>query len=220
MSDAIDLRHLLAPIKDQGRRGTCVAFAATAGHELLRMDGEDLCEEFLHWGSKQRDGFPHLVEGTTLAAAAATLADLGQPLEHHWPYDDARDFRAATYQPPATAFAAALALRVSGGSAITPTGASLLSALQVRQAVLLGVRLYSTWHFATADGEIRMPAAGTTSFGGHAVLVVGYRPDGASAGSFIVRNSWGDDWGIEGYGYLPGQYVDTYGLEAWALSLT
>ena len=62
----------------------------------LRTSGEDLCEEFLHWGAKQRDGLPRTVEGTTLAAAARTLADLGQPPEHHWPYDEARDYRAAT----------------------------------------------------------------------------------------------------------------------------
>jgi len=197
-----------------------VAFAVTAGHESLRAHGEDLCEEFLHWGAKQHDGLPWLVEGTTLAAAAAALADLGQPPEHHWPYDEARDFRAATYQPPVDALAAALALRVMGGSAITPNAVSLLHALQAGQAVLLGARLYSTWHYVTPDGEIRMPTIVMTSFGGHAVLVVGYRPDESGTGSFIVRNWWGDDWGDEGYGYLPDQYVDAHGIEAWALALT
>ena len=195
-----------------------MAFAATAGHEMLRAAGDDLCEEFVHWGAKQRDGLPRLVEGTTLAAAAATLADLGQPPEHHWPYDETRDYRAATYQPPVDALTAALALRLTGGSAITATTSALLTALQAGRAVLLGVRLYSTWHFVAPDGEIRMPSTGMISFGGHAVLVVGHRPNSGN-GWFIVRNSWGDGWGDEGYGYLPDQYVDAHGIEAWALAL-
>ena len=39
-------------------------------------------------------------------------------------------------------------------------------------------------------------AAVRTSLGGHAMLLVGY-DDGD--GTFIVRNSWGADWGDRGY---------------------
>lgn len=219
MTAAIDLRPLQLPIKDQGCRGTCVAFAATAGHEVLRASGVDLCEEFLHWGAKQRDGLPRTVDGTTLAAAVTTLIDLGQPPEHHWPYLETCDSRAVSYQPPASALSVALALRVSGGRATMPKSSLLLNSLQSGHAVLLGVRLYSTWHFVDPNGEIRMPDAWMTPLGGHAVLVVGYRPDGSGGGSFIVRNSWGDSWGDRGYGYLRDQYVDAHGIEAWALAL-
>src|SRR5579871_6198034 len=108
MTHAIDLRQLQAPIKDQGRRGTCVAFAATAAHEALRSGGaDDLCEEFLYWAARQRDGLPRATEGTTLAAAAGALADLGQPPEGHWPYDESRDCLDPAYQPSAAALAAA-----------------------------------------------------------------------------------------------------------------
>ena len=42
--------------------------------------------------------------------------------------------------------------------------------------------------------------------GGHAVMAVGYDD---SKGAFIVRNSWGTDWGIKGYFYLPYWYFTT-----------
>ena len=55
----VDLRALMAPVRDQGQRGTCLAFAVTAAHEVGRSGGsspEDLSEEALYWGCKRTDG--------------------------------------------------------------------------------------------------------------------------------------------------------------------
>lgn len=215
-----DLRDRQSPIKDQGRRGACVAFAATAGHEMLRADGEDLGEEFLHWAAKGRDGLPVTAEGTTLAAAAAALADVGQPPESLWPYDDRRDQWAPGYDPPDGVLDEAMRRRLRGGRALPPTPAALRAALDEGLAVLLGIRLYATWYAPDAEGHIALPNAGAVAFGGHAVLVVGYDAgDTGVPGHLIVRNSWGEDWGVGGYGYLPDTYVDAHGLQAWGLAL-
>jgi C1A family cysteine protease len=42
--------------------------------------------------------------------------------------------------------------------------------------------------------------------------VVGYRDAG---GSFIVRNSWGPQWGRGGYFLLPYEYVLSHRHYAW-----
>lgn len=186
----------------------------TAGHELLRDDGQYLSEEYLHWAAKQRDQLPHPEEGTTLRAAAAGLAELGQPRATLWPYDDRRDPWSPAYAPPPDAHVDAAARRVRGGGAEATTSAALKRVLDGSRAVLLGIRLFATWYKPYADGEIGLPAPGAVDLGGHAVLVVGYRSDGM----FIVRNSWGVGWGDGGYGYLPPAYVDTYGVEAWSLA--
>jgi len=47
------------------------------------------------------------------------------------------------------------------------------------------------------SGHAPMPAPGEQQVGGHAVLAVGY--DDASQW-FIVRNSWGVNWGMQGLG--------------------
>jgi len=88
--------------------------------------------------------------------------------------------------------------------------------LDAGRAVLLGIRLYATWFQTGPGGAIGLPAEGAADLGGHAVLVVGHRTDG----TFVVRNSWGVDWGDGGYGYLPAAYVDAHGVEAWSLALT
>ena len=47
----------------------------------------------------------------------------------------------------------------------------------------------------------KKPSLFTSKTGGHAVAIVGYTEDG-----FIIRNSWGSDWGDSGYTIYP--YTD------------
>ena len=56
---------------------------------------------------------------------------------------------------------------------------------------------------------------------GHAVVAVGFDDSieiGPSKGAFIIRNSWGEEWGENGYGYLPYDYLlNGLALDWWAL---
>jgi len=49
-----------------------------------------------------------------------------------------------------------------------------------------------------------MPPADGAAIGGHAVLACGYDDQ---AQHFIVRNSWGADWGQAGYFTMPYAYL-------------
>lgn len=214
MNGGVDLRVDPIVVKDQGRRGTCVACAATAAHELVRNGGTELCIEYLHWSAKRRDGLPAVSEGTTLLAVSEALNQDGQPPETTWPYDHTRDQWAADYQPPQCAIDEAGLRRINGGTELVPDAASVRDALDRSQPVVLGVRLHSTWFDAGPDGQIALPAAGQVDFGGHAVLVVGYRNT-----DLIVQNSWGRDWGDGGIAYLPDEYVNRFGIAAWSVAL-
>lgn len=213
MSAHIDLRLGTPAIKDQGRRGTCVACATTAAHEVIRAEGVEFSVEFLHWASKRRDTLPVQSEGTTLPAAKEALDQDGQPPEERWPYDDTRDQWAAAYHPPTPAMSQAERQRLSGGELIPPTTSAIRDALDSGRPVVVGVRLYATWYGVGSDGVIALPAVGSRDFGGHAVLVVGYVGE-----NLIIQNSWGNGWGKNGSAYLPGNYVDRYAVAAWSLA--
>jgi C1A family cysteine protease len=53
-------------------------------------------------------------------------------------------------------------------------------------------------------GVLNMPKPGEAQVGGHAVMAAGYND---AKKTFIVRNSWGDDWGMKGYFTIPYKYV-------------
>ena len=53
-------------------------------------------------------------------------------------------------------------------------------------------------------GAAQMPTPRERVVGGHAVLGVGY--DDAKK-RFIVRNSWGVNWGLDGYFTMPFAYL-------------
>lgn len=68
--------------------------------------------------------------------------------------------------------------------------------------------------FDAPGGVIRMPNEDDEIIGSHAVAIVGFD---LSRRCFRFVNSWGEEWGAKGFGYLPFAYFDKYLVEAWAL---
>ena len=54
--------------------------------------------------------------------------------------------------------------------------------------------------------------------GGHAIAVVGYIKE---EDMFLMRNSWGTSWGLNGYFKIPAAYLCSpeYASDFWVISL-
>jgi len=82
---------------------------------------------------------------------------------------------------------------------------------------IFGFSVYSSISFAEQNGgKIPFPCEQDKFEGGHAMVAVGYDDDIScvnpisnyeTEGALLVRNSWGERWGDEGYGWLPYEYV-------------
>jgi C1A family cysteine protease len=213
----IDLRPLLPPVRSQGPRGTCAAFAVTAAHEFARYGPmgtfEDLSEEALYWNCKQVDG--DMQSGTSFDSASDVLHHAGQPRAASWPYDGFRDENDGTYVPPLDALDPQFCFKATMVE-VPATVQNIKECLANGQAVVLGISTFYSFLMAP-HGRVPMPAANEAEMGGHAVLVVGCEEDAVQGQWFIFRNSWGDGWGTDGYGFLPYDYISKYNGEAWII---
>ncbi|MEJ0029233.1 MAG: DUF4384 domain-containing protein [Bacteroidota bacterium] len=77
---------------------------------------------------------------------------------------------------------------------------SVKNAINSSNAVIAGMICPPSFHFATDFWQPREPQA-DPQYGGHAVCVVGY-DDTKFGGSFEVVNTWGKDWGVQGYTWI------------------
>ena len=86
------------------------------------------------------------------------------------------------------------------------------SELALKQAIIIngpcvgGLPVYNSRIDEFWDKE-----KGDEFLGGHAVSIVGYNNDG-----FIIRNSWGNIYGIDGYYVIPYEDFNTF-IELWTV---
>ena len=86
-------------------------------------------------------------------------------------------------------------------------------ALALGRPVIAGVKWYDT-ESKIVKGLIEMPKKGKKSRGYHAVTIIGYNE---KTKRFQFQNSWGVEWGNEGYGYFPYNYIKKYCGDAFSL---
>ena len=200
----VDLRDRCSPVGDQQELGACTAFAVGRGLRecLQRLRGEappPPSPLFLYYETRRLRGTPDRDSGATITDAMHAIAGAGVAPEAAWPYD----LDAFAAQPPASAYADAVAWRLASGTQLAGLD-DMKSALARSQPVAFGMCIYSYFRDLGAEGKLAMPQDGDIMVGGHAVLAVGYDDPQRV---LIVRNSFGERWGAAGYFYLPYAYA-------------
>jgi C1A family cysteine protease len=97
---------------------------------------------------------------------------------------------------------------------------SLKTCLASGVPFVFGIAVYQSFEtpIAAASGLIPMPKPSETYLGGHALIAVGYDDQ---THEFLVRNSWSTRWGIDGYCWIPYDYLTNPHLASdfWAIQV-
>ncbi len=230
LPDSVDwrLHGIVNPIKNQEQCGSCWAFSAVASlegqyalkHKNLTSFSEqnlvDCVQNVQVNGGLCCDG----CEGGLMDAAFEYLASSQNgtdDLENKYVY--------TAMDEPCTFQEDGPGLGDVSGHVDLPTGCdhALASAVATVGVVSVGVDANDDWQMYSGGVYVPDPDQGGCSSDpgalDHGVAVVGYNTDvfnNKTMSYWIVRNSWGTDWGIDGYMYLSRDVPNACGISNYA----
>ena len=227
LPSAVDLRPLCPPVYDQGSLGSCTAnaIAAAIAFEQRKLDAPQRFTPsrlFIYYNERALQGTVSADTGAPLRDGMKTVNHVGvcpedQPEEvANWPYNPAQ----FTSRPPEDCYAAARHVRALRYQRLDHAVHALKGCLAEGFPFVFGITVYESFEGPQVKqtGMVTLPAAGERLIGGHAVMAVGYDD---TRDTLTVRNSWGPNWGDQGYFYLPYDYVFARGLarDFWTIRL-
>ncbi|NEP81445.1 MAG: hypothetical protein F6K39_26740, partial [Okeania sp. SIO3B3] len=190
-------------VKDQGSCGSCWAFATYASLESSLVKEKNLTTDLSENHLKNYHGFDWgPCEGGTHALSIAYLSRGEGPVkESDDPYKSFDDRPSPGGTPP---------YYVREMSIFNTDG-------EMKQALMEEGSLYVTMHY---DRDYLNESSDTYYYSGsgngnHAVALVGWDdnkvvPGANKKGAWLCKNSWGEDWGDDGYFWIS--YQDTKGV--------
>lgn len=241
LPDHHSLSENFQPVRNQGRVGTCTAFATEAVLEG-QHEQVDLSERFTYFHTKRIDGHPD-TDGSWLKYSMKVLAEYGTCREETWPYVE--DRKALRTQPPSAA--SHEAMRFKPQSSAISVGRKDVSAIrgQIAQGWPVAISLpifrssYNSLRFHSQGRFLMKLGTFDAVAGYHAMCAVAYfdnpylsrqgESEEIGGGAFLVRNSWGTTWAKDnplaklvsagpGYAIIPFGYVQAYCFEAFTVT--
>lgn len=201
-----DLTKQCPPVYDQGQLGSCTANAIAAAIEfdLMKQKKNIFVPSrlFIYYNERVMENTVSTDSGAQIRDGIKSIATQGDCPETLWPYIIAK----FAIKPPANCYTQATKYKAINYQRLVQDLSQLKGCLYSGSPFVFGFTVYESFESQTVakSGHAPMPAHGEKALGGHAVMAVGYDD---SNQWFIVRNSWGNTWGMKGYFTLPYPYL-------------
>ncbi len=214
---AADLRDLCSAVEDQGPLNSCTGNALAGALEVLERKDKvrvvNLSRLFIYYNERVIEHATASDNGAMLRDGIKTLAHQGVCSEQKWRYVPLK----VSTPPTPACYEEATRHQITSYQ-------RLLTLDQMRTCLadgfpfVFGFTVYESFESqrVAETGVVHMPQPGERGVGGHAVVAVGYDD---KERRFLVRNSWGKDWGMNGYFTMPYNYLANRSLsdDLWTI---
>lgn len=210
-----DYRKVKVPILDQGTEGACTGFGlATVTNYLLRkrkeVKGKDsVSPRMMYEMAKRYDEWPgEKYDGSSARGAMKGWHKHGVCSESLWRYDPKKPDARLTEARIADAANRPLGayFRVNHKDLV-----AMHAALAEVGILYATATVHAGWEAVSADGVIPLR---DEILGGHAFAIVAFDERG-----FWIQNSWGPDWGHQGFALVSYQDWLGNGTDIWVARL-
>ncbi len=207
---SVDLRSICSPVENQGQLGSCTANALVGALEFLERKDKvtfvDLSRLFIYFNERVIEHSVKSDSGAMLRDGMKALAKQGVCTEKKWPYVISKFM----VKPNRACYKEASQHEITSYHRLV-TLDEMRTCLAEGFPFVFGFTVYESFESqqVAQTGLLPMPQAGEKQVGGHAVLAVGYND---SEKRFLIRNSWGTDWGMQGYFTMPYEYLSDRNL--------
>ncbi len=202
----VDLRPECPPIYDQGQLGSCTGNGWAAAAEFLLMKQSlpvfTPSRLFIYYNERVADNDVATDAGAAISDGAHAVSTKGCASEALWPYDVTK----FADPPPADVVADGAKHLVLQVQQVSQDLTSMKEVVASGLPIVIGFVVYPSFETPAVakSGIVPMPSHHEKTIGGHCVVIVGY--DDAHK-MFIMRNSWGTGWGLDGYFMMPYAYL-------------
>jgi C1A family cysteine protease len=203
---SIDLRADFPQIYDQGHLRSCTANAIAAAFqfELIKQRLPLFMPSrlFIYYNARVLEGTVQTDAGAYLRDGMNRVSLQGVCSEDAWEYN-VSEF---AQKPFESCYNDAKGNVITSYFSVDQDLDKMRSCLAEGYPFVFGFTIYDSFESLEVcqTGILNLPGDQESVLGGHAVVAVGYDD---SRGRFIVRNSYGEKWGTNGYFTMPYEYL-------------
>jgi len=213
--DIYQFMRLGIPVLNQGQEGACTGFGlATVAQFLLAIrkidpDLTPVSPRMFYEIARRYDEWPgEEYEGSSARGAMKGWHKHGVCAFEEWPYDPQKNDSELTPMRSLNALQRPLGayFRVNHKDLV-----AMHAAIAEVGVLYATAGVHEGWNTVGEDGVIEYPRP---PLGGHAFAVVGYDEEG-----LWIQNSWGRQWGMQGYGRISYDDWLANGQDVWVARL-
>jgi len=214
---SIDLRNISPGVYNQKliRSGVANALAGLYEFHLIQKDINIVfipSRLFIYYNQRKLMDTVNYDSGSQIKTGLQVIKEYGICPETKWPYHN--DY--FDYEPTFDCYE--YIIEKFDYYRLHHNLESLKASLSNKNPFVFGMAVYTEFINITEDGVLTMPSKDSKYIGGHCVMAVGYDDNKQS---FIIRNSFGVEWGDKGHFYMPYDYITEPNLckDFWVISI-